>query len=176
MGTEITIDKNSKLENMRTEIKELLAGHIGELRRESAEELMNGSLLKAKNNISNLEEIEKEAKNLNYAFEKILLLFENGGKTSSAGRNSDEKKEENNGENLIPILKSLIFLGGSASVDSIVEYLVNEEQNYSSADDCKEIISKEQKKMQKNKFIEISADSGFWEILPKGIDYLSEAG
>ncbi len=203
-----SLDKNEILhafENVYDKINDYVSG----LKQQSSDEILNGSLEKAQKLLNELVPYENVVKKLTEA--KELFDQINNGQNGKSGK--VEEKNEQNDENdsdeffdpqaleeetgndvltpesefRIPMLKGLIYLGGSAAIDEVIGFVKKDMKNKLTGKDT-EIINDdglekwheslliESERMIEEGLITNEKKEGYWEIVQKGIDYLSKHG
>ena len=175
---------------------------ICDLKQSSSEEILNGSVVEAKkmldqilpyqNFYEKLQEAKKvfngirgvSADDIELAKEKIEALdqAEIDKEVEAAKSENDETSQINY---RIPVLKALIFLGGSSEVIEVTDFVRKEMKNKFTAKDLEIPEGEEKEKWINNLYFETATmvDEGLlsnesskntWEIAQKGIDYLSK--
>ncbi|GEM_PF-2242269 len=203
-----SLDKNEILhafENVYDKINDYVSG----LKQQSSDEILNGSLEKAQKLLNELVPYENVVKKLTEAKE----LFDQINKGQNGESGKVEEKNEQNDENdsdeffdpqaleeetgndvltpesefRIPMLKGLIYLGGSAAIDEVIGFVKKDMKNKLTGKDT-EIINDdglekwheslliESERMIEEGLITNEKKEGYWEIVQKGIDYLSKHG
>ena len=130
---------NEEINSAFNLVFDTINGYVGNLKKKSSDEILNGSISEAQKLIDEILPYEGVVKKLVEA--KLLLeniQSGNGKNVKEENFNSDEQKtskndsEEFNEESAeitpkekfrVPILKALIYLGGSASIDKVVEFV-----------------------------------------------------
>ncbi len=212
------LNVNSDLQQFESKIKQTINSlfedvdkFISDLKVESSEEILNGSVAKAQELLSqvmpyqNFYEKLKEAK---YSFDNINSLT-NQKESKQVDKKEDAKEEgvefvevEDVEEVLtddqlqdftsqekfrIPILKALIFLGGSADENEVTEFVKKDMKNKLTALDYEIPEGEDKERWLSSLYFEtatmideglLSNESGSkkWEIAQKGIDYLGKYG
>lgn len=192
------IELNKKeLESLILSIDKQVNEHIKLLKHKSSEEILNGSIVEAQKIISQILPIEKEFGKVSESHKSFLELLHNKEES-----NSSEKEKINSKNNdfdkldlsemdftpheyyRLPILKSLIYLGGNAKLSDIAGFIEKEMKNkFKKGDHEKgtggfeklwvEMVSREKENMIKEALISEDSKSEQWEIIQNGIDYLS---
>ena len=192
----IIIDK-SELEKMINSIGEKVSDYVTSLKKKSSEEILNGSLLEAQNIISQILPIEKEYEQMAKCHTSFLDVL-NSRVSIKISRNSNvSEKSELNKLDLsdmdftpsdtyrVPILKALIYLGGSAKLPDVAGFIEKEMKNkFKPADQEKgtngfgklwiEMVNTEKENMIKERLISEDKSGEQWEIIQSGIDYLAQ--
>ncbi len=190
------IDK-SELEKMINSIGEKLSDYVKSLKKQSSEEILNGSLVEAQKIISQILPIENEYKQMEMSHTSFLKVL-NGKKIidSSTKTKVSEKLEINkldlsgmdftaNETYRVPILKALIYLGGSAKLNDVTGFIEKEMKNkFKPADQEKgtngfeklwiEMVNTEKENLVLEGLITEDKSGGQWEIVQSGIDYLAQ--
>jgi len=193
---DVAIDKN-ELEKMINSIGEKVSDYLISLKKKSAEEIINGSLVEAQNIISQILPIEDEYKQMADSHASFLKTL-NGYETADLSNKTEEsEKSELNKLDLsdmdftpndsyrVPILKALIYLGGSAKLPDVAGFIEKEMKNtFKPADQEKgtngfgrlwvEMINTEKDNMMLEGLISEDNSGEQWEIVQNGIDYLSQ--
>ncbi len=193
---DVVIDKND-LEKMINSIDNKVHDYVKSLKQKSSEEILNGSLVEAQNIISQILPIEDEYKQMAKCHSSFLELL-NGNKTVDTSNKSETsgKLELNrldlsdmdftpNDTYRVPILKALIYLGGSAKLPDVAGFIEKEMKNkFKPADQEKgangfgklwiEMVNTEKENMVLEGLISEDKAGEQWEIVQKGIDYLSQ--
>ncbi len=190
--------KNEKEELGREEfeilfkqVQEKLSAYLDALKKKSSEEILSGSVLEAQKLLNQISPIEGAYKNLTDAQNSLLNVLEAELETNT--ENVEEKNTELN-ENMteksefrIPILKALIYLGGSAKVDDVNDFIKRdmkkkltpkdkEQVNDNGTHRWVETVGFEKDAMVEEGLLNSDLNSGYWEIVQKGIDYLAKHG
>jgi hypothetical protein len=177
---------------------------ISEMKLHSSEEILNGSvqeaqkllsqilpyqnfyekLVEAKSVFDKLESVPKEA--IEEAKKKIKSL--NQDEIDEEVKESNEEQESDFTTQInfrIPILKALIFLGGSSEEVDVTEFVKKEMKKKLTEKDCEVPEGEDKERWLSNLYFETATmiDEGLlakessnksWEIAQKGIDYLSK--
>jgi len=188
-----TIDK-AELENIITSIEDKVAGYVQSLKEKSSEEILNGSLVEAQKIIEQILPIEDEYKKMAECQRAFLNVLNN---STTGVKVSSNKKLPLNELDLsdmdftasefyrVPILKALIYLGGSAKLPDVAGFIEKEMKNkFKAADQEKgtngfgklwvEMVNNEKEIMVAEGLISEDKEEKQWEIVQKGIDYLSQ--
>lgn len=198
-----SVDKISEVESTiqstLSTLDEQVKNYMQSLREISSHEILSGSLPKAQALISKIITIENKVNQLKSVHADFKEVVRDNGyhDENKTGQNksrpetdkksetqSSQKKSPFNTRFRLPILKALIYLGGNASTEDIIEYikkemkkfLTDEEKNLSDEDlyiNWADELEKESGKMTKEKLVNYEAEKERWEILPEGIDYLA---
>ncbi len=209
--TNVSIDKEeilSAFENVYDKIN----GYVAGLKQQSSDEILNGSLEKAQKLLNELVPYESVIKKLTEAKE-LFDKIKNGsnGKETESEDNEENNSEQPEGEEddvifdtqfldeegedritpendfRIPMLKGLIYLGGSAAIDEVIGFVKKDMKNKLTPKDT-EIINDdglekwheslliESERMVEEGLITNEKKEGHWEIVQKGIDYLAKHG
>ena len=194
--SETIIDK-SELEEMINSIGEKVSGYVNLLKKKSSEEILNGSLTEAQNIISQILPIEKEYEQMAKCHTSFLNLLNNDNKVVKSNKSDVSEKSEltkldlsdmdftPNDTYRVPILKALIYLGGSAKLPDVAGFIEKEMKNkFKPADQEKgtngfgklwvEMVHTEKENMLSEGLISEDKDGEQWEIIQNGIDYLSQ--
>lgn len=178
-------------QQVHTKIKSYLDG----IKKRSSDEILTGSISEAQKLLTQIEPIENAYRGLEEAQKDFLKRIE-GIKvpsTSDAPKESAPKSEKVSDdvtppENFrIPILKALIYLGGSAKVEDVTEFierdmkkkfLVGDHEIDEASKEKRWIaaIKKEKAEMTKMSLLSNESEDDYWEIVQKGIDYLAKHG
>ena len=175
---------------------------ISSMKQKSSEEILNGSVVEAQKLLNQilpyqtfyekLQEAKKvfnqigsvSAEDIAQAKEKIESLNqEEIEKEVEKSNNKDEVTSQINYR--IPILKALIFLGGSSEEIEVMEFVKKEMKNKFTEKDLDVPEGEEKERWISNLYFETATmvDEGLlsneapknsWEIAQKGIDYLSK--
>ena len=177
---------------------------ISDMKLHSSEEILNGSvqeaqkllsqilpyqnfyekLVEAKSVFDQLESVPKEA--IEEAKKKIKSL--NQDEIDEEVKESNEEQESDFTTQInfrIPILKALIFLGGSSEEVDVTEFVKKEMKKKLTEKDCEVPEGEDKERWLSNLYFETATmiDEGLlakessnntWEIAQKGIDYLSK--
>ncbi len=194
---------NEEINSAFNLVFDTINGYVGNLKKKSSDEILNGSISEAQKLIDEILPYEGVVKKLVEA--KLLLeniQSGNGKNVKEENFNSDEQKtskndsEEFNEESAeitpkekfrVPILKALIYLGGSASIDKVVEFVKKDMKKKLNAKDFEQVNDDGLEKWAENLFLEsedmkdegllnTEVKDGDWEIVQKGIDYLAKHG
>jgi hypothetical protein len=175
---------------------------ISAMKQKSSEEILNGSVVEAQKLLNQILPYQtfyeklQEAKNVfnqigSVSAEDIAQAKE---KIESLNQEEiDKEVEKTNGDDevtsqinyRIPILKALIFLGGSSEELEVTEFVKKEMKNKFTEKDMEVPEGEEKERWISNLYFETSTmvDEGLlsneapknsWEIAQKGIDYLSK--
>jgi len=185
--------------------------HIHELKIISSEEILNGSIEEAQKILNHILPVETAAKKMLQYQEEFINVIESANigknKTVKSGANNGRDDLEaaekvpasnpdnnNSAENFISqneyrvsILKSLIYLGGSASTKEVMGFIEKdlrkkfkpgdlEAANGNGEKIWESMIKKERSVMESEGLLSEHSTDETWEIVQKGIDYLSNPG
>lgn len=206
---------NFKKEEFEDSLKKIDAGvkdYITGLKKQSSEEILDGSVETAQSLISRIIPVETLYKKLAKTQTELLELINNqlnGGEESKADEDdsdnseseekTDTQKEEKKVEApkkedkiseqkvyRIPILKGLIYLGGSAEVPDVVDFIKRDMKNKftesdlefirTKEDDWFKVVEAEKNIMKDEGLLSAASENESWEIVQKGIDYLAKNG
>ncbi|MBN1301481.1 MAG: hypothetical protein JW995_09735 [Melioribacteraceae bacterium] len=195
---EITLDKEELILQFE-DLGKKVNDYIQNLKKRSSDEILNGSAKKAHNLLQRILHMEEGIKQVNAAHQSFLELLNNEKSDQDEIFNSNnivvndgqkisyEKKGISNNGKLklrIPLLKALIYLGGSASEEGITEYLQKEVRKYFTKKERENIeesdgkwlieLAQESDSMEAEDLILRDDSSGNWDITQKGIDYLAK--
>ena len=193
----ISIDR-LELEKLIVSFNSKINNYIKSLKQKSSEEILSGSILMAQKIINQILPLEAEFKKMDDCHNDFLTIIRDG-------RFIDHEitdlniSENDNLSNLdlsemdftpkeayrIPILKSLIYLGGNAKLSDIAVFIEKDMKNkFKPADKGKgangfgklwiEMISREKEKMISEGLISEDKKTEQWEIIQSGIDYLAQ--
>jgi hypothetical protein len=194
--SDVIIDK-TELEKMINSIGEKVSDYVNSLKKKSSEEILNGSLLEAQNIINQILPIEKEYEQMSKCHTSFLNILNSREKVEiSSNSNVSEKSELNkldlsdmdftpNDTYRVPILKALIYLGGSAKLPDVAGFIEKEMKNkFKPADQEKgtngfgklwiEMVNTEKENMITEGLISEDKAGKQWEIIQRGIDYLAQ--
>ncbi|NOX19067.1 MAG: hypothetical protein GXO87_12405 [Chlorobi bacterium] len=173
------------------------------LKQYSSEEVLNGSIENAQKILNEILPIENESKKLMDSENKFIQMISNFKFNSAVGEDSktgmkDEISFTGDSKNgldksaparknyRMQILKALIYLGGSARVDEVLGFIERDMKGKFSSDDLKPFnddetvwqhsVKKEREDMLKEGLLSAESSNGTWEIVQKGIDFLSKHG
>ena len=182
--------------------------HIHELKIISSEEILNGSIEEAQKILNHILPVENAAKKMLHYQEEFIKIIEavnigkskvvNSGATDNLetaekvpASNSDNNNSAENfisqNEYRVSILKSLIYLGGSASTKEVMGFIEKdlrkkfkpgdlEAANGNGEKIWESMIRKERSIMESEGLLNEHSSNETWEIVQKGIDYLSNHG
>jgi hypothetical protein len=193
---DIIIDK-SELEKMINSIGEKVNGYVNLLKKKSSEEILNGSLTEAQNIISQILPIEKEYEQMAKCHTSFLNLLNNNNIVEKSNKSNISEKSDltkldlsdmdftPNDTYRVPILKALIYLGGTAKLPDVAGFIEKEMKNkFKPADQEKgtngfgklwvEMVHTEKENMLSEGLISEDKDGEQWEIIQNGIDYLAQ--
>jgi len=193
----ISIDR-LELEKLIVSFNSKINNYIKSLKQKSSEEILSGSILMAQKIINQILPLEAEFKKMDDCHNDFLTIIRDG-------RFIDHEitdlniSENDNLSNIdlsemdftpkeayrIPILKSLIYLGGNAKLSDIAVFIEKDMKNkFKPADKEKgangfgklwiEMISREKEKMISEGLISEDKKTEQWEIIQSGIDYLAQ--
>lgn len=188
---------NSELEKMINSIGDKVGDYVQSLKKKSSEEILNGSLLEAQNIISQILPIEDEYKQMAKCHTSFLKVINSNSTVGSSNKIELSEKSELNKLNLsdmdftpndsyrVPILKALIYLGGSAKLPDVAGFIEKEmKTKFKPADQEKgtngfsklwvEMVNREKENMVSEGLISEDQSGEQWEIIQNGIDYLSQ--
>ncbi|MCF6269387.1 MAG: hypothetical protein L3J41_06745 [Melioribacteraceae bacterium] len=193
---DVIIDKE-ELEKMINSIGDKVSNYVKLLKRKSSEEILNGSIVEAQKIINQILPIEAEYREMAKCHTSFLNVL-NGNKTMNSlnKREISEKLELNkldlsdmdftpNDNYRVPILKALIYLGGSAKLPDVAGFIEKEMKNkFKPGDQEKgangfgklwvEMVNTEKENMVSEGLISEDNAGEQWEIIQNGIDYLSQ--
>ena len=193
---EISIDKK-ELEKIINSIGVKVGEYVNYLKKKSSEEILNGSLVEAQNIIGQILPIEGEYKQMASCHKSFLAILNGNISEDSSNRKEVSEKSELNKLDLsdmdftsneiyrIPILKALIYLGGSAKLPDVAGFIEKDMKNkFKPADQEKgtngfgklwvEMVNTEKENMVSEGLISQDKSGEQWEIIQSGIDYLSQ--
>lgn len=190
-----------ELEELVKSINSKVDSYIQALKLKSSDEILSGSISEAQKMLNQIIPIEEGYRQLSGCHD-IFLEVLNGnytinesevkaGKTYSKSENS---KEGDDSENLnytsdkmyrVPILKALIYLGGSANLDEVAEFIKKEMKNKFKPADLEkgkngfdklwiEMIHTQKVEMVNEGLVTEDKNEKVWEIVQQGIDYLAK--
>lgn len=190
-----------ELEELVKSINSKVDSYIQALKLKSSDEILSGSISEAQKMLNQIVPIEEGYRQLSGCHD-IFLEVLNGnytinesevkaGKTYSKSENS---KEGDDSENLnytsdkmyrVPILKALIYLGGSANLDEVAEFIKKEMKNKFKPADLEkgkngfdklwiEMIHTQKVEMVNEGLVTEDKNEKVWEIVQQGIDYLAK--
>ena len=190
-----------ELEELVKSINSKVDSYIQALKLKSSDEILSGSISEAQKMLNQIVPIEEGYRQLSGCHD-IFLEVLNGnytinesevkaGKTYSKSENS---KEGDDSESLnytsdkmyrVPILKALIYLGGSANLDEVAEFIKKEMKNKFKPADlekgkngfdklCIEMIHTQKVEMVNEGLVTEDKNEKVWEIVQQGIDYLAK--
>lgn len=193
---DISIDKK-ELEKIINSIGVKVGEYVNYLKKKSSEEILNGSLVEAQNIIGQILPIEGEYKQMANCHKSFLATLNGNMSGDSSNRKEVSEKSELNKLDLsdmdftpneiyrIPILKALIYLGGSAKLPDVAGFIEKDMKNkFKPADQEKgtngfgklwvEMVNTEKENMVSEGLISQDKSGEQWEIIQSGIDYLSQ--
>ncbi|MCK5086039.1 MAG: hypothetical protein KAQ90_00905 [Melioribacteraceae bacterium] len=190
-----------ELEELVKSINSKVDSYIQALKLKSSDEILSGSISEAQKMLNQIVPIEEGYRQLSGCHD-IFLEVLNGnytinesevkaGKTYSKSENS---KEGDDSESLnytsdkmyrVPILKALIYLGGSANLDEVAEFIKKEMKNKFKPADLEkgkngfdklwiEMIHTQKVEMVNEGLVTEDKNEKVWEIVQQGIDYLAK--
>jgi hypothetical protein len=197
-----------ELKSFINEFDSKIKGYMLSLKQKSSDEILNGSAQKAQDLLNKIIKFEDGVKNLTEAHLKFLeLLSDNNSKVekksfenisfkgidSPGTEESDQlvehdQKEKNGGSSKkyrMPFLKALIYLGGNAREDDVLEFVHKEvkknltEEELSINGDGKTKIwirnlRKDSEVMVSEGLLNRDPEENSYEITQTGIDYLAK--
>jgi hypothetical protein len=199
------MDNKGKVEINIKEIEDLVFSinskvfdYIKLLKRNSSEEILNGSIVEAQKIINQILPIETEFKKMDVVHNSFLSILQNNG-IDKTTHESPNKSLNNDLEHLdlsemdftsqeyyrVPILKALIYLGGNAKLSEVASFIEKEMKNkFKKGDHEKgtngfeklwvEMVSREKENMVNEELISEDKKNEQWEIIQNGINYLSQ--
>jgi hypothetical protein len=183
-----------ELESLILSINSKIKDYLQQLKQKSSEEILNGSITEAQKIINRILPIEKGYEKLDECHRSFLSLLE-GGKTSVEFSDKTENDLTQldlsdmdftpNEQYRVPILKALIYLGGTAKPVDIVGFIEKEMAKKFKAGDHEkgtngfeklwiEMINVEKDNMINEGLISYDNKEEQWEIVQNGIDYLAQ--
>ncbi|PIQ08198.1 MAG: hypothetical protein COW71_12990 [Ignavibacteriales bacterium CG18_big_fil_WC_8_21_14_2_50_31_20] len=193
----ISIDR-LELEKLIVSFNSKINNYIKSLKQKSSEEILSGSILMAQKIINQILPLEAEFKKMDDCHNDFLTILRDG-RFIDPEITDLNISENDNLSNLdlsemdftpkeayrIPILKSLIYLGGNAKLSDIAVFIEKDMKNkFKPADKGKgangfgklwiEMISREKEKMISEGLISEDKKTEQWEIIQSGIDYLAQ--
>ena len=193
----ISIDR-VEIEKLIVAFNNKINNYIKSLKQKSSEEILNGSVLNAQKIINQILPLESEFKKMDDCHNDFLTIIRDGRFIDSEIKDLNLSKNDNL-SNIdlsdmdftpkeayrIPILKSLIYLGGNAKLSDIAVFIEKDMKNkFKPADKEKgangfgklwiEMISREKEKMIAEGLISEDKKTEQWEIIQSGIDYLAQ--
>ena len=195
-----TVDEILNTEEINTfvlEFEERINNYLKYLKKQSSEEILSGSIQKAQMLINKILQLENGITKVNVAHDNFLKII-NGNNSHDIGSEAIMKKfkgetEANKNSNKefkdtthyrlrVSILKALIYLGGSAGEEDLIEYirkesLKNTKDRKMLADseehDLNSLFKNEVELMEKENLITSEKSVSRWSISQTGIDYLA---
>lgn len=190
----------SELEVFIQDFGEKINGYLSGLKKKSSDEILNGSVQKAQKLLDKIVLVEEGVDKVASAHEYLLALLEqseNGnidsnyinekfkGKIKSDSISEGEAQKRINGKFRIPLLKALIYLGGSSEEDEMIEYIKKESTKILSKDEIDSDsdgaestwISELRDQcavMKDENLLKFDESRNQWEITQKGIDCLAK--
>jgi len=190
-----------ELEELVKSINSKVDSYIQVLKVKSSDEILSGSISEAQKMLGQIVPIEEGYRQLSGCHD-IFLEVLNGNytvnesevKAGETHSKSEYSKEGDNSESLnytsdkiyrAPILKALIYLGGSAKLEEVTEFIKKEMKNKFKPADLEkgkngfdklwiEMINKQKEQMVNEGLITEDKIEKDWEIVQKGIDYLAK--
>ncbi|PJA96067.1 MAG: hypothetical protein CO129_08475 [Ignavibacteriales bacterium CG_4_9_14_3_um_filter_34_10] len=170
--------------------------YLKSIKEESVNEILNGSITKAKEILETILPVQNAAENLMNAKEEFFaaVKIQNLQQTNQSGKTElrvlnttkNIPLKQSGGEKLFraSILKALIYLGGNAELKSVTEFVKRESiktgivhekeiQIFDDEEKLLKIVMEESFRMLKEGLVIEDNLSKKWEILPAGIDFLS---
>jgi len=205
----MVIDNKSTIDDIKKTFilsKEKIDAHIHELRVRSSDEVLNGSIEEAQKFLNHILPIESAAKKMIRYQNEFVKIIESVDVRKANGRRAVQKNSEsedtlenvtsniNSSENFttqiefrLSILKALIYLGGSANVQKVMEFIGKDMRkklrkgdfdtpNGSGEKRWEIAVKKERELMEAEGLLNKQSTTGMWEIVQRGIDYLSNHG
>ena len=194
MGNKTATQLDSKeLEALILSINSKVKDYLQQLKQKSSEEILNGSITEAQKIINQILPIEKGFEKLDTCHRSFLSLL-----AGNLTEFSDNKPENGlnqldlsdmdftpNEQYRVPILKALIYLGGTAKPVDIVGFIEKEMSKKFKAGDHEkgtngfeklwiEMINVEKDNMINEGLISYDSKEEQWEIVQNGIDYLAQ--
>lgn len=194
---DISIDR-AELEKIIISFNGKINNYIKLLKQKSSEEILNGSILKAQKIINQLLPIENEFQKMDACHNSFLSVIR-GTRFLDSGKTTINVSEKSNISNFdisnidftpnesyrIPILKSLIYLGGTAKPSDISNFIEKEMKNKFKPTDHEkgtngfeklwiEMVNREKGNMVKEGLIFEDKKTEQWEIIQNGINYLAQ--
>ena len=190
----------SDLKMFMNEFGEKIRGYVANLKQKSSNEILNGSVQKAQRLLDKVVLVEEGVDKVTTAHEFLLAILEQSenenidsefisdkfrGKVKNSSDNPSDTVKEKSARFRMPLLKALIYLGGSSDEEEIVEYIKKEpakilsKEEIDSNDGDKEPnwiseIRQQCKIMNLEKLIKFDESRNQWEISQKGIDCLAK--
>lgn len=187
MSSEINSENVNEIEILMIKISERIESYINSIKKQSIDEIMNGSIQRAKEILDLILPIQNAKNNLvNAQYELInLLKLKNVKPIRTEKSESDVLININQNKLKAAILKALIYLGGNAGSNEIYDYVKkdilksNENENsfkqlIENENQFQKIMINECYLMLKDGLVIEDSLSKTWEILPAGIDFLSK--
>ncbi|MBU0473409.1 MAG: hypothetical protein KKF62_04540 [Bacteroidetes bacterium] len=196
-SNDVSLDR-TELEEMIVSLNNKIKNYLQLLKQKSSEEILNGSILVAQKIINQILPIEGEFKKMDASHDSFLSVLRNN-KFIDSKKNDSIDIKKNNLENIdmsemdftptelyrIPILKSLIYLGGTAKLSDVASFIEKEMKNkFKPADQEKgtngfgklwiEMVNSEKENMINEGLISEDNKTEQWEIIQKGINYLAQ--
>ena len=187
----------TELEQMINAIGDKVSYYVESLKRKSSEEILNGSLEEAQNIIIQILPVENEYKKLAESHNSFLNVLKGNQTIDFSTKTAASEKSELNKLDLsdmdftpndtyrIPILKALIYLGGSAKLHDVAGFIEKDmKKKFKPGDQEKgangfeklwvEMVNTEKENLVLEGLISEDESSEKWEIVQNGIDYLSQ--
>lgn len=198
-----TEKKRKELEEAFDACHQKIEEFLKSLKLYSSEEVLNGSIENAQKILSEILPIEHESKKLMESEDKFMKMISAFKFNSVAGKslksvpkeevnftgdtkNGLDKSDSTHKNYRMQILKALIYLGGSARVDEVLGFIERDMKEKFSDDDLKSYnddetvwehsVKREREEMLKEGLLSAESSNGTWEIVQKGIDFLSKHG
>lgn len=195
----ISVSQN-ELQSFINDFGEKIRGYISNLKQQSSDEILNGSVQKAQRLLDKIVLVEEGIKKVSSAHEYLLAILEqseNGkidsdyinekfkGRDKNTSGNSSEFEKDKSERFRLPLLKALIYLGGSSDEAEIIEYIKkdpgkvlskDEIESNSNGKEAKWIseIRRQCKIMKDENLLKFDESRNQWEIRQKGIDCLAK--
>ena len=199
-----------QLKSFLDEFDQKINGYMLSLKKRSSEEILNGSAQKAQNLLNKIIRVEAGVEKVSIAHKDFFKLIKGDFKTSSpveepqvsftktatkqTEKNDDElvehiviknKSDSRSFKYRMPLLKALIYLGGNAQEDDVLEFVHKEikknltEEELSVNGDGKTKIWVRDLKVDSAQMVEEGlltkdTEDNSYEITQMGIDYLAK--
>jgi len=206
-SSSISENQKKEVEKSFKTCQQKIEDYIQSLKKFSSEEILNGSIEEAQKILTQIIPIENSSKELleyHKDFMSKMIFF---GEESPDAPNkkptgspledkpkpplekkikSDEKEISSSKTFRLSILKALIYLGGSARLNEVMDFIERDLKNKMKPGDFEKLKNNELKwqkmvkierdNMTNEGLLSSESSSGTWEIVQKGIDYLSKHG
>ncbi len=187
-----------ELEGFISDFGDKINGYLSDLKKKSSNEILNGSVQKAQRLLDKIVLVEEGVDKVNSAHEYLMAILDQSETQNIDSKYINEKfrgksekgtDKDNFGDKSMekfrtPLLKALIYLGGSAEEDEIIEFIrkesnklltKQEQQKNGEEEKWISLLRKQSDCMKQEELLRFDDSRNQWEITQMGIDRLAKS-